>query len=144
MSKFNIVNGGVVPRLDSSNFFGWHQAILDAAYAGGRINVLNSKSLRPIDPSTTPELNVKFKSVMPDAAPFPVSAADSSLLDAPRASDEFNSKGVVGSDEVVEVDARGKVISMDQRRREFLVWERQNFEARSLLLKSVDESFHWA
>ena len=69
---------------------------------------------------------------------------DSTLRDAVLAAGEEDSAGEGAEKEVVDVEAKGKVISVDQRWREFLVWEKQNFEAKSLLfLKSVDESFHW-
>ena len=51
MLTFTLVNGGDVPRLDGSNFFGWYLAIYEAAYAGGFINVLNGLKSRPVVPS---------------------------------------------------------------------------------------------
>ena len=137
MSTFTLVNGGVVPRLNDSNFF-WNQAILDAAYAGGYINVLNGQKPKPVDPSVS---SVPFvKRELPD----PVLGAlgvDSILRDAVLAAGEEDIGEV--AEEAVDHSQRGRVISVDQKRREFLTWERQNFEAESLLLKSVDASFHW-
>ena len=141
MSTFTLVNGGVVPRLNGSNFFGWHQAILDAAYAGGYITILNGKKPKPVDPSTPPVPVVKRESPVPVPSALGV---DSTLRDAVLAAageEDIGEEGV--EEEVITVNQRGTVISMDQKRREFLTWERQNFEAKSLLLKSVDSSFHW-
>ena len=140
MSTFTLVNGGVVPRLDGSSFFGWHQAILDAAYAGGFINILNGKKPKPVDPSipTVPFVKRESPDTMPSA-----SGVDSTLRDAVLSAVREEDTGEDGEEDVIEVDSRGTVLSMDQRRREFLTWERQNFEAKSLLLKSVDSSFHW-
>ena len=158
MPTFTVVNGGVSPKLNGSNFFGWHQAILDASYAGGYINILNGKTPKPRDPSSSPSIVVKREESStprvrtprtapvglavgetPGTAPVGLAVADATLEDAVRAlEDDDNDR-----EDVVEVNTKGKVISIDQRRREYLSWEKQNFEAKSLLLKSVDASFHW-
>ena len=47
------------------------------------------------------------------------------------------------AEEEGDVKGWGKQISIDQRRREFLNWNKSNNEAKSLLSRSVDSAYHW-
>ncbi|EIW72390.1 hypothetical protein TREMEDRAFT_58553 [Tremella mesenterica DSM 1558] len=145
---FEFVNGAVKPVLNGKNFFGWHQAVLDAAYAGGYVDILLSKSKKPVDPSIRrTEITIKKEpAVEPAQVPLPSEAEDKGQEgDGGKSGEDKKAEDKKADDEedVIEVDEKGKVISMDQRRREFLLWEKRNQEALSLLLRSVDEAFHW-
>ena len=136
MSSFVYANGGITPLLNGTNFFGWQQAVLDAAYAGGFINVLLGKSLKPDDPLDLNPDVVKRETPLPDLAETQRAAARVEDIQLTTGDDINEGVGLM-------TDQKGKTVSVDQRRREYLLWERQNFSAKSLLLKSVDDSFHW-
>ena len=140
--RFEYANGRVKPVLSGDNFFGWHQAILDAAYAGGYVDILLGTFTRPVDPSQKPHVQVKQEI----AIGLVPGVQETDREDGREGEEGDGAQGTShGTEEgdIVEVDRFGKEVSADQRRREVLDWDKKDREALSLLLRSVDQQFHW-
>ena len=120
--KFALFNGAVSPTLNGDNFFGWKQAILDAADDGGYLDMLLGKSPIPVDPIISAS----------QVSPPTVMAASSNGGPVMPTSQ--------GEEDAMELL---KEISMDLRDRGFLKWTKLDFETKLLLSRSVDSAYQW-